>query len=290
MGLTSLLDRLRLTTRAVGVTVLRLVEDDDGIRIDEPVTAGPAWLATEMASLQGARYAEVAGEADACIGDGMAGLGKVRRTSRQRIARHASWAWLADRAVASVLGVVVVSGSRIRGAVLLFCGPGSTRDAEKLLQQAAIADHLCRGRPERAFALMLDARGAAVPGCDVGRRWLDHAPGRAAAVTAQADRGILGGARVRRVPAALVPGVEAILLVEPLPSPVVPAMSLLSPTQRRIAGYAAAGATLSEAATAAGMAVETARSHLRSVYRRLDVASRVELAETLRDGAPAWLL
>lgn len=56
---------------------------------------------------------------------------------------------------------------------------------------------------------------------------------------------------------------------------------LLSPTQLQIARRAAAGATLKEIASALGRSPETIRSHLREVYRRLAVSSRIELAEVL---------
>lgn len=56
---------------------------------------------------------------------------------------------------------------------------------------------------------------------------------------------------------------------------------LLTPTQREVAGFAAEGATVKEIAQALGRHVETVRTHLRDAYRRLDVASRIDLARTL---------
>ncbi|MEL6189702.1 MAG: helix-turn-helix transcriptional regulator [Myxococcota bacterium] len=56
---------------------------------------------------------------------------------------------------------------------------------------------------------------------------------------------------------------------------------LLTPTQREVAVFAADGATVREIADQLGRHVETVRSHLREAYRRLDVASRIDLARTL---------
>lgn len=58
--------------------------------------------------------------------------------------------------------------------------------------------------------------------------------------------------------------------------------SLLTPTQREVASYAIVGATAKEIADTLGTAVDTVKTHLRDIYRRLEVGSRVELAERLR--------
>lgn len=57
----------------------------------------------------------------------------------------------------------------------------------------------------------------------------------------------------------------------------------LSPRRREIAEYAAAGATAKEIAQALGISPHTVRQHLKSVYRQLRVASRLELARVLED-------
>lgn len=56
---------------------------------------------------------------------------------------------------------------------------------------------------------------------------------------------------------------------------------LLSNTQIQVARRAADGATLREIARTMGRSPDTVRSHLREVYRRLDVSSRLELARAL---------
>lgn len=66
------------------------------------------------------------------------------------------------------------------------------------------------------------------------------------------------------------------------------ANAALSPRQREVCEFAAAGATVAEIGAATGLAMETVRSHLKASYHRLGVASRLELAEALhvRDQIP----
>ncbi|MEL7369303.1 MAG: helix-turn-helix transcriptional regulator [Myxococcota bacterium] len=56
----------------------------------------------------------------------------------------------------------------------------------------------------------------------------------------------------------------------------------LTPTQRRVAEYACEGLTTQQIAKSMQMSVETVRTHMREVYRRLGVASRVELVAKMR--------
>lgn len=56
---------------------------------------------------------------------------------------------------------------------------------------------------------------------------------------------------------------------------------LLTKTQIQVARRAAQGATLSEIARVIGRSPDTVRAHLREVYRRLEVSSRLELARAL---------
>jgi DNA-binding CsgD family transcriptional regulator len=56
-----------------------------------------------------------------------------------------------------------------------------------------------------------------------------------------------------------------------------PELAALSPTQGRVVRFAAAGATTPEIARAMRRSAGTVRTHLREAYRRLDVASRLEL-------------
>jgi DNA-binding CsgD family transcriptional regulator len=72
------------------------------------------------------------------------------------------------------------------------------------------------------------------------------------------------------------------LVADPAPSR-SPAADL-APRTRAVAELAAAGAQAAEIAKHLGMAPETARTHLRTAYAALQVASRVELAEVLGRG------
>jgi DNA-binding NarL/FixJ family response regulator len=56
----------------------------------------------------------------------------------------------------------------------------------------------------------------------------------------------------------------------------------LSSAQRVVAEHAAHGATTGEIARHLGRSVDTVKAHLREVYKRLDVGSRLELADVLR--------
>ncbi|MCK6549543.1 LuxR C-terminal-related transcriptional regulator [Myxococcota bacterium] len=57
--------------------------------------------------------------------------------------------------------------------------------------------------------------------------------------------------------------------------------SALTPAQQHVASFAIAGATVPEIARHLGRSRETVRTHLREIYRRLEVSNRVELARAL---------
>jgi DNA-binding CsgD family transcriptional regulator len=65
------------------------------------------------------------------------------------------------------------------------------------------------------------------------------------------------------------------------PSPLSPAEVLLSKRQRTVARLVARGWQLPQIATELGVSVETVRDHLRTVYERLGVGNRIELARLL---------
>lgn len=56
----------------------------------------------------------------------------------------------------------------------------------------------------------------------------------------------------------------------------------LSERQRQVARRAVEGETAAEMGQVLGISVHTVRDHLKSIYRRLDVSSRLELADLLR--------
>ncbi len=74
-------------------------------------------------------------------------------------------------------------------------------------------------------------------------------------------------------------------LVHASPPPPLVARGALALTgrQRAVADLAAEGFAVSQIAARLGLADETVRTHLRAVYTRLQVASRVELRRALRD-------
>jgi DNA-binding CsgD family transcriptional regulator len=79
------------------------------------------------------------------------------------------------------------------------------------------------------------------------------------------------------------------VLVHLTPSPNArrTALHALTPRQREVATYAAAGATAPEIARAMGISPHTVRVHLRAVYAQLGIGSRAELATLLHaPGSP----
>lgn len=119
--------------------------------------------------------------------------------------------------------------------------------------------------------------------------WLSYPDFRAR--FGQIDRSSGGGARLVgearvRITAMTSPGRAGILAeVSPADPLFLAPDGALTPTQRRVAEFACHGATTQEIAGTMGMSVETVRTHMREVYRRLEVASRVELAAKMRSPA-----
>jgi DNA-binding CsgD family transcriptional regulator len=66
-----------------------------------------------------------------------------------------------------------------------------------------------------------------------------------------------------------------------------PELAALSPTQGRVVRFAAAGATTPEIARAMRRSAGTVRTHLKEAYKRLDVASRLELTAS-SDELTSW--
>lgn len=57
--------------------------------------------------------------------------------------------------------------------------------------------------------------------------------------------------------------------------------NIMTPRQTEVSEYAASGATVGEIASHLGISAETVRSHLKTVYRNLGIANRVELARAM---------
>lgn len=82
------------------------------------------------------------------------------------------------------------------------------------------------------------------------------------------------------------PGGRALAAVVAPAHAVRPSAALaLTPLKRRIATFAAHGATVPEIAASLGRSPETVRTHLKKIYEQLGVSSRVELAACCRT---AW--
>ena len=80
-----------------------------------------------------------------------------------------------------------------------------------------------------------------------------------------------------------VPGGGTLFVFEPVVAmELPPVLFKLTPTQRRIASLAAAGATAVEIARELDRSPDTVREHLTHVYERLGIASRSELANVCR--------
>ena len=60
----------------------------------------------------------------------------------------------------------------------------------------------------------------------------------------------------------------------------------LSPRQTEIAEYAASGATAPEIARHLGLRPDTVRKHIKAVYAKLGIASRLELKTVLEGASP----
>ncbi len=76
-------------------------------------------------------------------------------------------------------------------------------------------------------------------------------------------------------------GMRLLATIERAPAPEKRPEAALTPRQREVVGYAAAGATNREIAETLNITPDTVSDHLSAAYRRLGVANRVELALTL---------
>ena len=124
------------------------------------------------------------------------------------------------------------------------------------------------------------------PGAD---EWLDQ-PGalqRVVDVLASKEQRASAAwwARVNPVHLRFVPmdqGSRVMVTVVPTRPELAEALELLTPTQQVVAEYAAAGATVAEIASATGRSPETVRSHVKEIYKRLSICTRLELQWLMR--------
>ncbi|MCC6621077.1 MAG: helix-turn-helix transcriptional regulator [Deltaproteobacteria bacterium] len=163
----------------------------------------------------------------------------------------------------------------------------------RVVDQLAAADALeSTGLPTAPAFVVVRPDGKVEHASEGGHAWLDRAAFRdALAVTV---RRIDGGdgeggpcrlvwrarARVTRLDGA--DGVRYLVCLEPLATIRRPLVARLSPTQRRVASLVADGLRRKEIAELLELGEETVRSHVREVYRRLEVADRFELQRLLQ--------
>jgi DNA-binding CsgD family transcriptional regulator len=132
-------------------------------------------------------------------------------------------------------------------------------------------------------------------GAGVVERGTERAPAWLTAERAQVFRrwitgvrhGVDARARIDGVSARLVrlsggDGVRYLAMLRQRDAIELRATAILSPTERAVAEDLAAGLTLREVAALRGFAESTAKTHAKHVYRKLGVASRIELVDALR--------
>jgi DNA-binding CsgD family transcriptional regulator len=197
--------------------------------------------------------------------------------------------------LAHELRLLVYAEGRLVGVLAYFrrstSGP-FPRSARRAVQSAASRARAALVGHARAHdaetedldgLLVLDPEGGLVLCTDQVRRWLDRGARPTVDPNATGEqRTVATGAEVRLLPVHGPGGRAFSGRVRQIRRPRLSPDAVLSPTQRRVAEYAAVGATVSEIARTLDAAAETVRSHLKEVYRRLEVASRLELAEVLQ--------
>jgi len=150
--------------------------------------------------------------------------------------------------------------------------------------------------PDRHIDFLLGADGQVSSASPDALRWLEQ-PGALERV-----RGLAKGGEARTtawwmadaplhfrfVPMHGAEQVHTLVTVVPPRAELSEALELLSPTQREVAEYAAAGATVAEIADVLERSPETVRSHIKEVYKRLSICTRLELQWLLRRPAISY--
>lgn len=153
------------------------------------------------------------------------------------------------------------------------------------------AQHVERPLTGPAY-VVLCVGGTIEHACERSARWLDD-DRRAWLVSCirALDQGLdpgpsmLHGVRARFVRLYGASGARYLASLEAVPPLREDASARLSGRQREIAEYAAVGATKIEIGVTLGLSPQTVAWHLKEVYRRLGVSTRVELADALREEA-----
>ncbi len=159
----------------------------------------------------------------------------------------------------------------------------------------AVADRMERGAaPEEAGEVLLRPDGAVDSASRRGQAWLDE-PGLAErlahvvrALDARPDAPtsvLVGPAEIQVVRLDGADAMRYLAQIRPSGPLTVAPDRRLTARQREVARYAAVGATNREIAEALGLGIETVRTYVREIYRRLDIGNRVELARVMK-GVP----
>lgn len=159
------------------------------------------------------------------------------------------------------------------------------RDQTELFRELLLGS---RRKPEVAGGFVLDGKGEVLGGEPLVVEWLNRSDrARTLRTLLQLCRsgdtveGPLDGsrARMRRGDGPFGPmWLGEVVSTDPV---VLAPDAQLTPTQRRVAHSLALGLTAKEVAAELGIGTETARGHLRDIYARLGVKSRIELARRL---------
>jgi DNA-binding CsgD family transcriptional regulator len=148
--------------------------------------------------------------------------------------------------------------------------------------------------PDQHIDFLLARDGTVVSTGPAAEEWLAQPDALPAITALLAGHGTTDSwwAPLRPVFVRFVPmkgaGDHVLVTVVPPRPEVVEALELLSPTQQEIAEYAAAGATVGEIAAATERSPETVRSHIKEIYKRLSICTRMELQWLMRRPAISY--
>jgi DNA-binding CsgD family transcriptional regulator len=189
--------------------------------------------------------------------------------------------WIGDpesssaRVIASerrVFGVLVVVGARRRGIA-----PRVVAELERAVARvgAQLQATIEAAEARKAARLVWGEEGELIFAGEGAESWLNDLAG------APLTPGIVRGVRVEAEVLEGSGGRAQLLTLSAAPPLWRAPDASLSDTQRVVAEYAGAGSTVPEIARSLAISRETVRTHLREIYRRLGVCSRVELVRAL---------
>lgn len=208
--------------------------------------------------------------------------------------------------ITDTLAMNVCRGSEYLGSVSIYRTEGSPRftqadarraaeDVPMVRQVLEAADDADTRMKAPVGAHVLDANGKlmfTVPGqdrCPDGVRMLEAAAREFLAARRSGEL-LIGHSVVSMSHLNGPTGAAVLAIVRPVHRCLVPDILHLTRLKRTIATYASHGATIAEIASAMSRKPETIRAHLKDIYSKLGVSSRVELAELVdraRATAPA---